>query len=309
MKGRRPSLTICLNNSTSLKIQIVQEKFIVESLRALFFHLSTSNYFRFDSGIFSLDSMVGTHDYTPKSLQNLLKPTLEAASQLFQIKAFIIRRSTSSLQSVLQEAMQHIVITPFYRDLEAVRGSTLLEFVFETRPIFAELKHALDVASSSDPAETVFHLARTGSKPMMKIAVQCLRLFAELCRNVITIHNSNALNAPDFFINRSSGSISIGNLVSIVPPDFAKDIAAAALALIVRAPPMKIEAPLENMSVDINEILLQQENYLSFELLCRLTFPSPKPPRRPSRTSAPPLGRCRFRGNQRNVRRFPRFHR
>jgi hypothetical protein len=135
MRGHAASLTIWLNNSTSLQIQIVQEKFIVDSLRALFFHLSTSNYFRFDSGTFSLDSMVGTHDYTPKSLQNLLKPPLQAASQLFQIKAFVTRRSTSSLQSVLQEAMQHIVITPFYRGLEAISGLTLLEFVQPPPPL------------------------------------------------------------------------------------------------------------------------------------------------------------------------------
>jgi hypothetical protein len=266
-------LALWLNNSTKLRVQIVSESFLVESTRVLFFHLSTSNFFHECDGIFSLDTIVSTVDHTPKSIQHLLKPALLAASHLFQIKAFVTRLSRSSLQSVLQEAVHKYIITPFYQRLEALKAPTIVAFIVEARGIFVDLKNALDIVNSSDPAEKVFHLARRGARPMMQIAVECLQLFAEFCKNVITVPDGTALRAPGFFIKYEDGLVTVSNLPSPVPPQFARDVADAALALIVRAPPMKLEAPFQNAGGAVGSLPVGQQDFLTFELLLPTDIP------------------------------------
>ena len=271
------SLSQVVNSETPMSIQIMSEKFVVESIRALFYHLSTSNFFHCDNGVFSIDPVLGTDDYTPKSLRSLLKPAMDAAANLFEIKSFVTRVSTSSLQSVLQEAIQQHVIVQFYKKIESIKSKTLLDFVFQTRNCFVDLKNTLEVVKSPHPAETVFTLARRGSKEMLAVSVQVLHLFCELCRNAITIHNSSVLTAPDFFVRNENGSIVIKDLPSAVPMAFAQDVANAALSLIVIAPPMKIEDPLESMNVDVTQVL-QRQDFISFDLLLPSEVPIAETP-------------------------------
>ena len=271
------SLALVVNAGTPLSVQVMPEAFVVESVRALFYHLGTSNFFHCDNGIFKIDPVLGTDDYTPRALRALLQPAMDAAGNLFEIKAFVTRVATSSLQSVLQEAIEQHVIVPFYRKIENIKSKTLLEFVFQAKTYFADLRNTLEVVKSEDPAEMVFALARRGSKEMLCVAVQVLHLFCELCRNAITIHNSSVLSAPDFFVRNENGNIVVKNLPSAVPMAFAQDVANAALSLIVIAPPMRIEDPLESMNVDVTQVL-QRQDFVSFELLLPSEVPTAETP-------------------------------
>ena len=272
-------LSIYLNQITPLKIELVSEEFIVESVRSLFFHLSSSEFIQEKNGVFTLNKNVGTIDHTATSLSNLLSFPLKAASNFFSIKSFVTRVSRSSLQSVLQEAVEKNVITPFYQHLEKIKTNNLLQFVFQTRPIFLELNSVLELVNSSHPIEIAFAKARSGSKQMMNISVMCLHLFYELCKEAITVHNSAVLKAPDFFIHIDENNvISVIDLPSAVPKDFADDVARAATSLLIKAPPMKIEKPTlneENNDETIQNNFSYQapQNFLSFELLLPSEIP------------------------------------
>ena len=273
---KNPHLSIYLNQKTTLQIEIIPEEFLVESVRSLYFHLSNSPFIKESNGCFSLNSNVGTLDHTPQSLQSILRLPLKAASYLYDIKQFVTRISKSSLQSVLQEAVQINIIAPFYESLEKNKTKSLLNFVFKMRPIFADLKYALDLVNSPKPLEIAFARANAGSKKMMNICVMCLHLFADLCKEAITIHNSPVLKAPDFFIQvDKNNEVKVVDLPSAVPIDFAEDIARAATSLLIKAPPMRLEYPSQNeQNADINFLPYQMpQNIISFELLLPTEVP------------------------------------
>ncbi|KAK8886711.1 hypothetical protein M9Y10_042179 [Tritrichomonas musculus] len=279
-----PHLSIYLNKITPLKIELVSEEFLVESLRSLFFHLSSSEFIREENGIFTLDKNVGTIDHTAASLSSLLSFPLKAASNFYSIKLFVTRVSRSSLQSVLQEAVEKNVITPFYQSLEKVKTKSLLQFIFQMRPIFLELNSALELVNSAHPIEIAFAKARSGSKQMMNISVMCLHLFFELCKEAINVHNSAVLRAPDFFIHIDEKNVvNVIDLPTAVPKEFADDIARAATALLIKAPPMKIEKPTsneENIPDNVQDSISYQmpQNIISFELLLPSEVPVAETP-------------------------------
>ncbi|OHT05107.1 hypothetical protein TRFO_27287 [Tritrichomonas foetus] len=265
---KEPHLSIYLNQVTPLKIEIVPEEFLVESIRSLYFHLSSSVFIKEENGKFSLFKNVGTFDHTPNALQSVLKPALKAASDLYDIKSFVTRVARSSLQSVLQEAVQQNIITPFYQSLEKNKTDKLLIFLFKMRPVFADLNSALELVNSPKPIEIAFARAKAGSEVMMNISIMCLHLFADLCREVINVHNSSVLTAQDFFIQiDEKNMVNVVDLPSAVPKEFADDIARAATSLLIKAPPMKLDIPTGDQT---NSNLLPYQipqNMLSFELL------------------------------------------
>lgn len=268
-------LSIYLNQVTEMKIELISEEFLVESVRSLYFHLSSSEFISEDNGIFTLHKNVGTNDHTPQSLQSILIFPFKAAANLYSIKAFVTRVARSSLQSVLQEAIQKHVITPFYQSLEKARTNRLLNFIFKMRPAFLELNSAIELINAKNLIEIAFAKARSGSKPMMSISVMCLNLFAELCKEAIHVHNSTVLKAEGFFIHiNEQNLINVVDRPSAVPQEFADDVAKAATALLIRAPPMRIEQPaMQTQNNGVNLPYQMPQNLISFELLLPTEIP------------------------------------
>lgn len=267
-----------LNNEHAIKADILTEKYICESLLALFFHLKGSYPFYCESGLFSLRNTISTPDFTPKSLQNLIKPALEATNDLFIIKSFISRETKSPLISALQDAIQTYIITPFYQISEKNRSDSILDFLLKMKPLFKELRITRSLVLDPSPAEKVFTLIRNGYKPMMNVAVCLLKYYAEQIKIVITSPTEAILKSPDFFIKQTDIGVELHDVPSPIPQDFAKDIAETCLAHIIKSSPAKVEKEDEEDIIfpHINEITT--DTLISFDLLLPESIPEAQAP-------------------------------
>lgn len=267
-----------LNSEHALNVDILTEKFISESVLALFFHLKGTYPFNCQSGLFTLRESIATPDFTPKSLKSLLKPALEAANDLFIIKSFISRETKSSLISALQDAIQTYIVTPFYQFTENSRTDIILDFLVKMKPQFKELRITRQLVLDPQAVEKVFTLARNGYKPMMNVAVCLLKYYAEQIKIVVTSPAEALLKSPDFFIKQTENGIELHDIPSPIPNDFAKDIAETCLAHIIRSSPSKIEHEEEEYIFPKTLTEISTDNLISFDLILPESIPDIQTP-------------------------------
>lgn len=228
-------VSVLLNNSTSLKYQIVPEEYIVESIRSLFFHLSPSPFISFCDGCFLLDPNIATKNYTAKLVQGIVRIPLQASKTLYLVKSFVFKTPDSAIQSLLQEGFQTYIIKPFYEELEIFHPRTLMELLFKGKHMFNYLKNALRVINSTNQVEMVFILAESGCEQMMMISIMLLKLFSYYCKDIILNQESVLLSVKGFFINKKDNCITYSNVPSIIPIDFVEDIVIAAQSNTIRS--------------------------------------------------------------------------
>jgi len=255
-------LSSYLNSQQFVKVDIFLEDFLVESLRSLYFHLSSSPPFHFLNGEFYLETNAGTKDYTPNAIQNILKVPLNAARILFQIRSFINRPSESSLLSIIQESLQKYLISPFYERLEESKTDRILDFIFQMRRPFIQIENVLPVIVSSNCIEQVFKAAENGSRIMMKIAEHCLAFYYEQCSLVLNGHK--LLLSNDFFIDFSSNNVTLCEIPSFIPTNLAHSVFQVAKAHQMRYMGTELY---NNRAEHAYELLTESENkYLSFDI-------------------------------------------
>lgn len=217
-------VAILLNSPTAMRCQIVPEEYIVESIRALFFHLSPSPFISFRDARFQLNPKIATRNYTAQSVQSLVRAPLQASDALYTVRSFVFRTSDSPVQSTLQEGFHTYIIKPMYEELEKFHPKTLMELLLKGKVLFDSLKNALKVINSSNQIEDVFILAKNGCEQMMNVSVMLLRLFYTLCSDIITNKEPMALNVKGFFISKKDNVISYSNVPSVIPIGFVDDI-------------------------------------------------------------------------------------
>ena len=275
---KEPHLLPYLNSNKIIKVEIITEEYLTESIIALFFHLQDCFPFRSENGNFYLQKEIATPDYTPSALQGITSAALKAASDLYQIKLFVTRKTKSPLISALQESIHTNIISVFYKNIENARSPFLMEFLVKMRPHFKQLKITSDLVLETNPAEKVFTLVRNGYKPMMNIAVTCLQYYADQIKIAITQPNEATLTSPDFFVKKTATGVELRDVPTPIPMKFANEIAQTCLAHILRSAPAEITNEDEDEVFQKEVVTFNNESLMSFEILLPESIPVAEEP-------------------------------
>lgn len=259
-------LTPYLVAKNIIQSEILEEEYVVESMRSLYFHLSNCHPFVVDDGKIYLKDNISTKDYTPKLLKQVVERSLEAASNLYKIKAYTTKNTQSTLISVLQEAIQDHVVSVFYDDLEQNRTERLLEFCLKMKNSFKRLKEALHITIHENPIEYVFSLAKLKNQSMLKISVALVRYYHDIIKNSFQ-SPSTVMQSPDFFVKQEGTTIYTTNVPSIFPEKFAHDIAQTCLVLLLRTVPNKVTKRTEEVEITTDISTYNTTNLVTFELM------------------------------------------
>ena len=262
-----------LNYNNILKVEIVTEEYLSESILALFFHLKNCFPFNCKNGQFTLQENIATPDFTPKVLQGVMKSALEAASDLYQINLFVTRKTKSPLMSALQDSVHRNIIATFYNNIEKARTPSLLKFLFNMRRHFKQLKITSDLVLEPNPAEKIFTLVRNGYMSMMPIAVTCLQYYADQIQVAISRPSEATLSSPDFFVRKTQTGVELHDVPSPIPKDFANEIAQSCFAHILRASPAEINNDEDEIELPKEVVPFQTDTTISFEILLPESIP------------------------------------